>query len=505
MDLSRTYDRAKARLNDLLLSEGLRAKALFGGAWLGGASVAEQAVRFARNMVLARLLAPSAFGTMAIVLSSSSLVDTLTDVGVRGAIVQNPRGGEEGYLNAAWWLGIGRALGTYILIFALAPWIAGFYGHPELSSLLRVALLSILLNAAMSPRSILPQREMKFGRWVAISNGGGMCGVILTVVLSFFIRDVWALAFGYLGENAFRCLFSYIVCPGLPSLKWDWHASKDLLTFTRGIFGLSFLSLIIGRADVFVLGRLYSSTALGLYTMAVALIMTPLSFLTNLLGQILFPALARVQQDTHRLNRIVLELTSWFMLLGLPALVSICLFAPRLLKLVYGARYAAAAGPLSVACAVVFITVLNCPFTTALFAKGRPGLHRVAMIISAIVIVSAIYPACKYLGTSGGQVAALLAVLAGYLFQLTRMHTLTGLNLRSYGKLFVQPVLASGGIVAIVLFARQLGLATRPAADVAICVGACLLAYAICGAPFIRTLRAREPQRVSLPESLVSQ
>ena len=83
MDLIRTYDRAKARLNDLLVSEGLRAKALFGGAWLGGASAAEQVVRFSRNMVLARLLAPSAFGTMAIVLSSSSLVDTLTDVGVK--------------------------------------------------------------------------------------------------------------------------------------------------------------------------------------------------------------------------------------------------------------------------------------------------------------------------------------------------------------------------------------------------------------------------------------
>src|SRR5580698_895475 len=184
MDLSRTYDRAKARLNDLLLSEGLRAKALFGGAWLGGASVAEQAVRFARNMVLARLLAPSAFGTMAIVLSSSSLVDTLTDVGVRGAIVQNPRGSEDSYLNAAGWLGMGRALGTYILIFAVAPWIADFYGRPELTCLLRVALLSTLLNAAMSPRSILPQREMKFARWVGISNGGGTCGVILTVVLS---------------------------------------------------------------------------------------------------------------------------------------------------------------------------------------------------------------------------------------------------------------------------------------------------------------------------------
>ena len=238
--------------------------------------------------------------------------------------------------------------------------------------------------------------------------------------------------------------------------------------------------------------------------MAVALVMTPLSFLTNLMGQILFPAFARVQEDTERMNRIVLELTSWVMLLGLPITVSMCLFAPTLLKVVYGARYAAAAGPLSVACGVAFVTVLNSPFTCAMFAKGRPGLHRVAMIVSAVAIVAAIYPVCKYLGIIGGQVAALLAVVAGYLFQLARMRGLTGLNLRSYGKAFVAPVLASVGIVAIVLSGRRFGLASKPGADAALCAFACLMAYATCGAPLMRTFRKHMPQRTPISESAVS-
>ena len=208
MNLSRTYHRAKVAINELMLSEGLRAKALCGGALLGSGSLAEQAVRFGRNMLLARLLAPGAFGMMAIVISSASLVDTLTDVGVKGAIIQNPRGDEDEYLNASWWLAMGRALCSYIFVFALAPWIARFYGHAELSSLLRVALLTIVFNGAMSPRSVLPQREMKFPRWIAISNGGGICGVVLTVVLSFFIRDVWALAIGLSAAKPHFAVFS---------------------------------------------------------------------------------------------------------------------------------------------------------------------------------------------------------------------------------------------------------------------------------------------------------
>jgi O-antigen/teichoic acid export membrane protein len=468
------------------LGDGLLAKVFRGGAWLGGGSVAEQSARFARNMVLARLLAPGAFGTMAIVMSSASLVETLTDVGVRQAVVQNPRGGEDTYLNAAWWLGMGRAIGIYVIIFAMAPWISRFYGHAELSALLRVALLGTLLAGAISPRSILPQKEMKFGRWMAISNGGAICGVILTVVLSFFIRDVWALAIGFCGENAFRCLLSYILCPGLPSLGWDRQAARDLLRFSRGVVGLSFLNLIFIRADIFVLAKLYSTAALGLYTLAVYLVQTPSTFLIGMLAQTLLPALSKIQDDTERVNRILVKVTSMLILLGLPAVIAICLCGPSLLTVVYGARYAAAAGALAVASAVVFVNLLNAQITIAFYAAGRPGLHRRAVTASAVVMLIAIYPACKLLGVVGGQVAALLAIVVSYLLQVIRMRSLTGLNLLRYGRAFVPAALVSVGILVAGLCARFLGLATRPLANIALGAGVCVIAYALCVPAFLR-------------------
>ena len=336
MNSVKIYDRVKVAAHQVLLGEGLRAKATRGGAWLGSGSLAEQACRFARNMLLTRLLAPSDFGAMAIVLSSSSLVASISDVGVWPAVIQNPRGGDDVYLNAAWWLGIGRAILMYGTIFAAAPWVSHFYGNADLSGLLRVALLSTILDGMLSPRAKLAQKEMKFGRWAFISNGGGICGVILTIVLSFILRDVWALAIGYCGENAFRCLFSYILFPGLPSFKWDRHAVRDLLKFSKGMFGLSLLNLIFARTDIFVLGKPYSPAALGIYTMAVYLLQTPASFLVNMLGQTLLPAFSRVQTDTERVNRILVEVTSWIILLGLPAVAMIWLCGSALLTVAYG-------------------------------------------------------------------------------------------------------------------------------------------------------------------------
>lgn len=489
MNLTTLYVRGRSALEKVVGGGTLRAKTMRGGLFLTGGSVAEQGSRFARNMILTRLLAPSAFGTMAIVMSTSAIVACMTEIGQRFAVIQNPRGAEDEYLNAGWWMGMGRSLLTYGIIFAMAPFVAHFYGNAELSALLRVALLTMVFDGAMSPRSILPQKEMQFGRWMAITNGGAICGVILTVVLSFVLRDVWALAIGSCSENVFRCVLSYIVCPGLPRLGWDRHAVRDLYRFTKEGFGLSFLNLIFTRTDIFVLAKLYSATALGVYTMGVYLVQTPSVFLTNTLVQTLLPTFAHVQEDKERVNRILIEVTSWMILLGLPATVGCYLCGSSLLRLTYGTRYEGAAGPLAVAAVVVFLSLLNVAITSVFAGMGRPGLHRRAVTASAVVMMVAIYPACKLFGVVGGQVAALLAIVVSYVLQIRRMRELTGLNLLRYGRSFVPAVLASAGALGIGLCVRFVGLASTPSANIAVGAALCVMAYALCVPAFLRIRR----------------
>jgi lipopolysaccharide exporter len=486
MDAVRVFGRLKVAANRAFLGESLRARAARGGAWLGCGSFAEQVSRFARNMLLTRLLAPNAFGTMAIVLSSQALVSSFTDVGVWPAVIQNPRGGENSYLNAAWWFGMCRAVFIYAIIFAAAPWISSFYGNADLSKLLRVALLSIVLDGMLSPRAKLAQKEMKFSRWAFITNGGAICGVILTIVLSFVLRDVWALAIGYCGENAFRCLLSYILCPGLPSLKWDRHAFRDLMKFSKGMVGLSFLNLIFARSDIFVLGKLYSPTALGLYTMAVFLVQAPSGFIVNMLSTTLLPAFSHVQADKDRVNRMLSEVTSWVILLGLPAVAMIWLCGPSLLTITYGARYAAGAGALTLAAGVALLNTLNSQVTILFYAAGRPALHRRAVAASAVVMMIAIYPTCKYMGLVGGQIAALLAITASYLLQIVRASRITGLSVLQYGRAFVPATLVSAGILIVGGGVHFLGLATTPLHNIAVAAAACIVAYALSVPAFMR-------------------
>src|ERR1019366_2031928 len=196
-----SFRQIKSSIGAVRLGESLKARAFRGGAWLGTASVAEQSSRFLRNLILVRLLMPAAFGTMAIVLSTTSVLQVITDVGVWSALIQNPRGGEPQYVHVAWWMGVGRALSAGSLLFVAAPWVAKFYGNPELSAFLRVVVVGQIIGDAMSPRAYVAMKEMKFSRWAMITNGGAILGVVTTVILSILLRNTWALVIGTCSES----------------------------------------------------------------------------------------------------------------------------------------------------------------------------------------------------------------------------------------------------------------------------------------------------------------
>lgn len=488
--MSSISESIRTKLHTLRHSKGLKGNVLRGGALLGSASFVEQVMRFSRNMLLTRLIAPEAFGAMAIVQSATTLIQVAVDVGVREALVQNPRGEEREYMSAAWWMAIVRSLFIYAVVFACAPFIARFYGNPEFSALARIATLSVLFDGAISTRAYIAMKTMKFRKWAMVNSGGGITGVILTVVLSLFMRDVWALAIGFASENAARCILSYAICPFYPGMPGK-AALRDLLMFSKGLFGLSLLNMIFMRADVFVLGKMYSAADLGLYSMAVYLIQTPVIFMVNVMNQSLLPAFSGVQEDDSRLNRILLQVTSATLLFGIPATVFIAFCGRALLTLAYGPRYGAVSTALGIACCAALINVLNIQLTLVFYAKGTPHLHRRSVAVQAIVVVLLIYPFSKIFGLWGAQLACLLAIIAGYLLQVERIRAVTGLRLAQYRRGFAIPIFVSATVAGIwFLVTRYASVLSSPLPNIALGVAGCLLTYFLAGV--LRSRLARE-------------
>jgi lipopolysaccharide exporter len=489
LEMASIQNTIKQQFRAFVHGESLKGRVLRGGVWLGGASFFEQAIRFGRNMLLTRILAPEAFGAMALVQSATTLIQMTVDVGAREALIQNPKGEEDSHVTAAWWMTVGRSTFIYAIIYVLAPFIAKFYGNSELTALARVVSLSMIFDGLMSPRAYVAIKTMKFWKWAAVNNGGGIVGVITTIVLGFFMRDVWALAIGYCSENAARCIFSYVICPYRPKLP-HFHAIRDLTKFSRGLVGIILFNMVFMRADVFVIGKLYPAAQLGLYSMAVYLIQTPLSFLVNVMNQTLLPALSRVQNDHQRMNRIILQTTSATVWLGLPVALFVIFCGHSLLTLAYGSRYGVASTSLGLACLAAFFNVLNNQITQAFYAKGMPQLHRRSVALMAVSVILLVYPLARIFGMWGAQLACLIAVIAGYLLQVERIRKVTGLKLSQYREVFPTPVGVAVGIAIFWMLVSQFtSFTSRPIPSIVMGLGLCALTYLCLGALYSRQAR----------------
>jgi O-antigen/teichoic acid export membrane protein len=471
--------RIKAALGQLFNGQSLRAKAIRGGAWLGSGSVAEQAARFLRNLILVRLLAPAAFGTAALVSSTGLILQAFTEVGVREALVQSRRGSEDGFMNATWWMAFARALFVCALVFVTAPWIAAFYGNPELKPLLRVAILGLVLEGAMSARAYVALKEMRFSRWALATYGGGVLGILLTIVLSFFIRNVWALVLGTVSESVLKCVLSYAFCPWAPSLRVRKEFLQELFRYSRGVVGLPILMLIFLRADVFVLGKLVPASELGLYALGITIGQVPAVFVSNLLYQISLSTLSQIQDDRARTNRVILKVTSLVVTFGAPVLAFTFFCGSSVLTLVYGKPYAAMSGALFFALCVGLVSIANAQLTSVFYSAGEPRLHRRCVAAMAFLMIVLVYPFSIWLGPRGAQLAALVAIAVGFGLQLERVQAYTGLRIVDYGRILLRNAAPSVAVIVICLAARLLPAWSRPLPNVGFGAVGCLLAYAL--------------------------
>ncbi len=298
----------------------LRAQCARSGAVLTVGTVAAKGLAFLSKMILVRLLVPEEMGLMVLVLSLTALFETLTEVGIKQSVIQNKDGAKSEYLNTAWWFQSVRALGLYVVAFAVAPSLCRFYfadkpevlahhAWPELYLLVRVAFLSILFNGLVSPRAHVLEKEFRFGKAVFLMQGSAILGAGITIVLAFALRNVWAMVIGFASMTLLRCLLSFILCPFLPRLSFDRDSFRSLYKFARGIFGSPILTYIAFNADVLVAGKIVTPQLLGMYGMALALAGIPRELFARIIGPVLLPAFAKKQDDHKTLCATVLRLT----------------------------------------------------------------------------------------------------------------------------------------------------------------------------------------------------
>jgi hypothetical protein len=122
------------------------------------------------------------------------------------------------------------------------------------------------------------------------------------------------------------------------------------------------------------------------------------------------------------------------------------------------------------------------------YAKGVPQFHRRCVFIMAVMMMILVYPAVRYFGFVGGQLAALISVSVGYVSQLFRIRSLTGLDFAEYSRPLSFAIAVGLGILAVFFAIRQAVATTQPLWGIGLGALGCAIALAICSRLLLRQL-----------------
>ncbi|MBN1816828.1 MAG: lipopolysaccharide biosynthesis protein [Sedimentisphaerales bacterium] len=383
-------------------------------------------------MILARLLAPGHFGLMALVLAASQLFEALTEVGIRQAVVQNKNSENHTFQNAAWWFSAVRGLFLYGLGWLAAPWLAQFYKEPALTPLLQVAFLVLVFNGMTSPGLFILEKKLRFGKVVLATQGAGLVGTIISLVLAMYYPNVWSLVVGFVAEAFLRCIASFLIFPYRPDFCFERKSAGDLFRYSRGMVGLPILTYLFVQADIFVLGRLTSKEMLGFYSMALALATMPQMLFTRIAGPMILPVFSEMQDQTERLRENLLRMSNVVYLFGLPMAVCLGIFAQPVLTLVYGESYGQVSTAFVLLNFYVLLYMASIFIATAYMAVGRPELHRSFTLFRVVLIGMSIYPAVRWAGVDGAAAVRVLCMVLAGILQLFSLKRLLLLPVRQY-------------------------------------------------------------------------
>lgn len=306
---------------------------------MSAAQLVNVVCRFARNVILARLLVPADFGVGATFALTLSFWEMITELGPRKQMVQATEGGSEAWQSNAQLFFVVRGIVLTSIIFLFAPKIASYFNAPEATISFRLLAAVPLIRGLIHCDVFRYQRDLQLGRLAIFQAFPTILGVIVAPLFALYFKNYQAFLAVILTEAVFGTVLSHVLAQR--SYRWQWDRSilASFLAFGWPLIGNGLLMFSVMHGDRFLIASYFDNDVLGAFSVVFMLSFTPTMALANLHGSIALPLLSRSREDSEQLHRYCWQSAQVMCLLaGLLATLFITA-GPWLVTMIYGDRY----------------------------------------------------------------------------------------------------------------------------------------------------------------------
>ena len=359
-------------------------KVLSGLFWVYVENISVQIVNFIISIILARLLEPSHYGTIALLMVFISLANVFVTSGISSALIQRKDADELDY-STMFWFNLLVSILLYIILFFCAPAIGNYYNNNDLSLVLRILALSIPLSAFNCIQQAYVASHMVFKKSFVSNSGGALLSGIIGVVLAYCGMGLWALVAQRLLQVVFATLLLRLVIDWRPQKVFSVDRLKPMLSFGWKMMATGFLFTGYSELRSLIIGKRYSAADLGFYDRGYSFPKLVASNIDTSITRVLFPALTSEQNESKRLaekTRRAGRTSAYFMT---PILWGLAVVAHPLVLLLLGEKWLPCVPYLQIMCFVWWLQPTQTCSAQAIKAIGRSDLYLKIEIVSKVV------------------------------------------------------------------------------------------------------------------------
>ena len=386
----------------------LREKTISGAKWSAMATVIIIGLGLVQMTVLARIIDNHQFGLLTVSLVIIALADMLSDFGIANSIIQRKEISHF-ELTPLYWLNVGLGVVVCVTVFALSGAIASVLHNPDLQPLIQTLSLAFIVTPHGQQFRALMQKELEFNKIGLIETSSVLAGFTFTVVAAHFWPLAMTAILGYLVNSAVRTLlFGYfgrkIYRPGL---HFSLASVSSNLRFGAWLTADSVINYVNTNLSTLVLARILGASVAGGYNLAYNVAVVPPMKLNPIITRVLFPAFAKIQDDTAKLRVNFYKLLSVVGIINFPALLGLMVVSNNFVPLVFGEKWASIIPVLQLLCVVGLLRSVGNPIGSLLMAKARVDISFKFNVFKTCLFIPAIIV--------GGQLDGAIGVTLGFL------------------------------------------------------------------------------------------
>ena len=427
----------------------LRERAAKGVVWSVIQKWGRAAISSVTLIILSRLLAPEAFGLVALASVFTAFVEAFLDQGFTAAIVQR-EDLEPEHIDTAFWITVVFGLLLTAGGIAVSGLVAGLFKEPRLSPVLSWLSISFIVSALSSVQIALLQRKLAFKSLAARSFAAKIVGGIVGVGMAFAGFGVWSLVAQNIADGLVGVIVLWRASEWRPGFKVSKKHYRELFTFGISIVGNNSLRVLMRRSDDLLIGYFLGPTLLGYYTIGYHMLLFIIRLVTEISDAVAFPTFSRLQNKPERMRHAFYNVTQYTSLLAFPVFIGLTVLAPELVLAIFGAKWAPSIPVMQVLALIGILQSVIFFNNSILRASGKPSWEFGIMLLTSVSSVIGFLLAVRW----GIVAVAASFVIVGYLLapvSYAAVRKLIQIDIKTYLWQFAAPLFSSVIMAAAIL------------------------------------------------------